>query len=219
MPTITEESELNSYNAYVIQLTFREGDEEQSIYAFRYIKGAWLVNNTAGKNIFTSMQNNQLVVKIDQSTRFQITPYIDFIQYKSGVYIADIKRFEKAMNFNDRLVEKKAEAITALGQSAAMSSEESIKLTNIIGEDKRMMRQLASVLDKQYYSNEVWLRRLKQAADSADNWLIQFDSDGKILIEENKEYVKELLTLLQNKRVKTVVDDLIFDVEDEFVAI
>ncbi|WP_047046542.1 Kiwa anti-phage protein KwaB-like domain-containing protein [Vibrio mexicanus] len=219
LPTITEESELNGYNAYVIQLTFGEGDEEQSIYAFRYIKGAWSVNNTAGKSIFTSMQGNQLVVKIDQSPRFQITPYIDFFQYKSGVYIADIKQFEVAMNFHDRLVEKKAEAITALGQSAAMSSQESIKLTNIIGEDKRMMRQLASVLDKQYYNNEVWLRKLKQAADRAGNWQVKFDSNGKILIEDNKEYVKELLTLLQNKRVKTVVDDLMFDVEGELIAI
>lgn len=38
-------------------------------------------------------------------------------------------------------------------------------------------------------------------------------------VQENKEYVKELLILLQNKRVKTVVDGLVFDVEGELIAI
>lgn len=219
LSAITDEKELNNYNAYVIQLTFGEGDEEESVYAFRYIKGSWSVNNTSSKSLFSSMQNNQLIVAIDNSPRFQITSYIDFILYKSGVFISDIKQFEVAMNFHERLVEKKKEAITALGQSPAMIPRESEKLTSIIGEDKRMMRQLASVLDKQYYNNEIWLRKLKQAADQAGNWQLKFDVHGKILIDDNKNYVKELLTLLQNKRVKTVVDELTFDVEGELIAI
>ena len=46
-----------------------------------------------------------------------------------------------------------------------------------------------------------------------------FRSHGKIVIEESKEYIKELLTLLQNKRVKTIVDGIVFDVDGELIAL
>ncbi|HIF9536758.1 TPA: Kiwa anti-phage protein KwaB-like domain-containing protein [Photobacterium damselae] len=217
LATINQESELNDYNSYVIQLTF--GEPEESIYAFRYIKGAWSLNNTSNKTLRPSFQNNQLVVEIDQTSKFQITTYIDFIQYNSDVFIADLTQFEIAMNYHERLKEKKSEAISALGRSFAMNATESRKLTSIVGDDKRLMRQLASVYEKQHFNNEIWLQRLKEAADEAGNWQINFDSDGKILVEDSKNYVKELLVLLQNKRVKTVVDGLMFDVEGELVAI
>ena len=215
--TINQEAELNNYNCYVIQLTF--GTPEVSIYGFRYIKGAWSLNNTSNKTLRSSFQNNQLVVEIDQSSKFQITPYIDFIQYKSDVFIADLVQFETAMNYHERLKEKKVEAIAALGSSSAMNSAESAKLTSVVGEDKRLMRQLASVYEKQHFNNDIWLQKLRDAAAAAGNWQIQFDHQGKILVEETKEYVKELLVLLQNKRVKTVVDGLMFDVEGELIAI
>ncbi|BEE04432.1 Kiwa anti-phage protein KwaB-like domain-containing protein [Aeromonas veronii] len=215
--SINQETELNGYNSYVIQLTF--GDPELSIYAFRYIKGAWSLNNTSNKTLRTSFQRNQLVVEIDQSSKFQITPYIDFIQYGSDVFIADLAQFETAMNYHERLKEKKVETIRALGNSPAMNSSEAIKLTTLVAEDKRLMRNLASVYEKQHFRNEIWLRKLREAAEAAGNWQIKFDNQGKILVQENKEYVKELLILLQNKRVKTVVDGLVFDVEGELIAI
>ncbi|HGF7203326.1 Kiwa anti-phage protein KwaB-like domain-containing protein [Vibrio sp. S12_S33] len=217
LATINQEAELNGYNSYVIQLTF--GEPEVSIYAFRYIKGAWSLNNTSNKTLRPNFQDNQLVVEIDQSSKFQITPYIDFIQYNSDVFIADLAQFETAMNYHERLKEKKVEAITALGDSNAMNYSESSKLTAIVGEDKRLMRQLASVYDKQHFNNDIWLQKLRDAASEAGNWQIQFDANGKILVQETKEYVKELLVLLQNKRVKTVVDGLMFDVEGELIAI
>ncbi|EGR0760467.1 DUF4868 domain-containing protein [Vibrio parahaemolyticus] len=215
--TINQAAELNNYNAYAIQLTF--GEPEESIYAFRYIKGAWSLGKAGNKTLRPTLQENQLVVEIDQSYKFQITPYIDFIQYKDGVFIADLKQFETAMNYHERLREKKVEAINALSSSPAMEASESTKLTSIVGDDKRLMRQLASVYEKKHFQNDIWLQKLREAARDAGNWKIKFDEQGKILVEDNKEYVKELLVLLQNKRVKTVVDGLMFDVEGELIEI
>lgn len=214
---VQSEDELNGFNSYVIQLTF--GDVDSSIFAFRYISGSWSINKTSGSFLDFSLTNNELVAKINKSKKFQITPYIDFIQYNEDVFIADLSQFETAMNYHERLKEKKIDAISALSTSPAMNSTYSRSLTTIIGNDKRLMRQLASVHEKQYYNNEVWLRRLRQAASDAGNWQIKFDDAGQIIVEENKEYVKEMLTLLQNKRVKTVVDGLMFDVEGELIAI
>ena len=217
IPYIAEQSELNNFNAYVIQLTF--GEPEQSVFAFRYISGSWSVNKTSGKFFNFSKISNELIVSIDNDPRFQITPYIDFIQFKDDIFIADIKQFEVAMNYHERLKEKKKEAITALCASSAMISTAKDTLTSVIGNDKHLMRQLASVHEKGYYSNDIWLTKLKNVADAARNWKIKFDDDGKILVEDNKSYVKELLTLLQNKRVKTVVDGVMFDVDGELVAL
>jgi hypothetical protein len=217
IPYVLEQSELNDYNAYVIQLTF--GEPEQSLFAFRYISGSWSVNKTSGKFLSFAPINNELIVSIDNDPRFQITPYIDFIQFKGDMFIADIKQFEIAMNYHERLKEKKTEAITALCASSAMVATSRDTLTTVIGNDKHLMRQLASLHEKGYFSNDIWLTKLKNVADAAGNWKIKFDDAGKILVENNKDYVKELLTLLQNKRVKTVVDGVMFDVDGELVAL
>jgi hypothetical protein len=214
---VTEQSELNNFNSYVIQLTF--GESEQSIFAFRYISGAWSVNKTSGNFFGFSTINNELIVKIVEDPRFKITAYIDFIQFEDDVFIADIKQFETAMNFHERLKEKKVEAITALCNSSAMLDIAKDPLTKVIGHDKHLMRQLASVHEKGYFKNDIWLAKLKKVSETAGNWKIQFDDNGKIMMEENKEYVKELLTLLQNKRVKTVVDEIMFDVDGELIAL
>ena len=81
------------------------------------------------------------------------------------------------------------------------------------------MRQLASVHDKGFYNNKNWLSNLRAAAATAGNWKIQFDTNNKIIINNDKNYIKEVLTLLQNKRVKTVVDGVVMDVDGELVAI
>ena len=121
---------------------------------------------------------------------FQVTPYIDFIQFKDDMFIADIRQFEIAMNYHERLKEKKREAISALFASSAMISTSKDTLTNVIGNDKHLMRQLASVHEKGYYSNDIWLTKLKNVADEVGNWKIKFDDDGKILVEDNKNYVE-----------------------------
>ncbi len=53
------------------------------------------------------MFDNEFVAEIKVSKKFQITPYIDFIQYNDDVFIADLKQFETAMNYHERLKEKK----------------------------------------------------------------------------------------------------------------
>ncbi|PST96195.1 hypothetical protein C9I87_06565 [Photobacterium iliopiscarium] len=211
---LNDQNELNSYNAYAIQLTF--GDDDESIFAFRYIGKSWSVKNTAKRNLIF---DNDLIAKIESTPCFQITPYIDFIQYKDDVFIADVKQFELAMNYHERLKEKKTEAITALCSSPSISPEFSSTLKTVIGNDKFLMRQLASVHDKGFYNNQNWLSNLRAAAATAGNWKIQFDTNNKIIINNDKNYIKEVLTLLQNKRVKTVVDGVVMDVDGELVAI
>ncbi|CAJ1806173.1 hypothetical protein CKOHBEJN_00191 [Aeromonas hydrophila] len=214
---VTEHAELNNFNSYAIQLTF--GNPERSLFAFRYISGAWSLNRSSGNFLISFLRNDTLVFEINNQPRFQITPYIDFIQFEDDVFIADLVQFETAMNYHERLKEKKKDAIVALCDSPAVNARFSPTLTTVIGNDKRLMRQLASVHSKGHYSDPAWLRRLREVAQEAGNWQIEFDENEQIIIKEDKTYIKEILTLLQNKRVRTVVDGVMFDVDGELIAV
>jgi len=215
--TIASAEALNKFNSYIIQLTY--GDNQRSIYAYRYVSTAWSVKNSTKGAFNFEMLNNQLIAGFDEKPRFQITSSIDLIQAGDGVFVTNIKNFESAMNYEERLKERKADAVTALCASNVITTEASYVLTTTIGTDKHLMRQLASVYSKGFYSDEEWMVKLKAEADKAGNWLIRFDADGKLEVDGDKAYIKELLILLQNKRVETVVDHKIFDVDGELIAL
>lgn len=213
--TISSATDLNKFNSYIIQLTY---GEEKNIYAYRYVSTAWTVKNSAKGTFNLEMLNNQLIAGFDDQPRFQISPNIDLIQMGDGLFVTNLKNFESAMNYHERLKEKKEETIEALFTSNTVTRAHADVLSEVIGNDKHLMRQLASVYQKSYYSNKKWLKKLQSAAKKAKVWLIAFDENGTIIVQEDKMYVKELLTLLQNKRVETVVDHKIFDVDGELIG-
>ncbi|MEY8198135.1 MAG: DUF4868 domain-containing protein [Colwellia sp.] len=214
---ISSADALNKFNSYIIQLTY--GNNQQSVYAYRYVSTAWSVKNSIKGAFNLELLNNQLIAGFDEQPRFQITSSIDLIQAGDGVFVTNVKNFESAMNYEERLKERKKEAVTALCASNVITTEASYVLTSTIGTDKHLMRQLASVYSKEFYSNQDWMVKLKQAAEEAGNWLIRFDDNGNIEVDDDKAYIKELLTLLQNKRVETVVDHKVCDVDGELIAL
>lgn len=214
---VSDLADLNKFNGYVIQLSYGPGHSE-SLFAFRYFSAAWSAKNTSGSILSFNMLGNELIAAIDNEPRFQVSSAIDLIQFGDGVFVTNVKSFETAMNYQERLKEKKLEAATALSSSSIISTSAAQTLSDAIGDDKHLMRQLASVHAKGFYADDVWMTKLKQAAESAGNWRIRFDGSGKLEIDEDKAYIKELLTLLQNKRVETVVDHQMFDVDGELIA-
>jgi len=216
---INSPSDLNAFNSYIIQLTY--GKEQHNLYAYRYISTAWAVKNSVKGAFNLEILNNQLIAGFDPKPRFQISSNIDLIQAGDGVFITNLKNFESAMNYQERLKEKKTEAVSALCDNNIISTQAKDVLISTIGTDKHLMRQLASVYSKGFYSNKDWMAKLKQAAKAkeAKNWLIRFDSNGSLEVDADKAYIKELLTLLQNKRVETVVDHQVFDVDGELIAL
>ena len=85
---VTNKSDLNGFNGYVIKLTIT-GEQEINLYAFRYIATAWSVTNSAGK---TLCFDNDLVADVSSEPRFTITENIDMIQLGESMFIADIKK-------------------------------------------------------------------------------------------------------------------------------
>jgi hypothetical protein len=214
---INSPTDLNQFNSYMIQLTY--GEDQRNIYAYRYISSAWSLKNTAGSTLSLNMLSNELIAGVDTHPRFQISSNIDLVQAGDSIFVTNLKNFETAMNYHERLNEKKAEAVTALSGSNVVTTAAAQILSETIGTDKHLMRQLASVHAKGFYANDAWMTKLKTAADAVGTWLIRFDAAGNLIVDNDKDYVKELLTLLQNKRVETVVDHNVFDVDGELIPL
>ncbi|MEZ8700510.1 Kiwa anti-phage protein KwaB-like domain-containing protein [Vibrio cyclitrophicus] len=217
---ITASEQLSKFNGYVIQLIFNQGRENHSLFAYHYIAGSWSTKNSCNKRFSF---NSEMVATIDSAPEFRITSGIDLIQFGEDIFVSDIGKFETAMNYTERLADKKGEAITALCASNAVSAVYKDTLTQAVGKDKFLMRQLASVHSKSFFSNDIWMRKLKKAADKASEdgnpWQVRFDDNNQLIVEDDKSYIRELLTLLQNKRVKTVVDEVVCDVDGELIAL
>ncbi|MCL6272200.1 DUF4868 domain-containing protein [Sansalvadorimonas sp. 2012CJ34-2] len=123
------------------------------------------------------------------------------------------------MNYRERLETIKGQAIKAITASSCLIEGGGEILSKVIGTDKRLMRRLASAYAKDLYKNDIWLTKLKQSSEQPDtNWLIKFDERGKIVVEDNKKYIGELLTLLEEKRVKTL-DGIEYDVDGELISL
>lgn len=204
--------ELSAYNCYVIRLTF--GSPVVNLYAFHYFGSAWSV-----KNVSTIFLKFNAVAGLEEKPIFKIEPYIDFISIEDDLFIANIAKFESSMHFQGRLLERKSEVVAELEAGSVLAVGGSARLSNSIGTDKHFMRQLASVQAKGYYKDAAWMGKLRQEIQAAGNWLIEFNAAGKLVIKEDKAYIKELLTVLQNKRVQTVVDKHICDVDGELTEL
>lgn len=211
--SVTKLVELQKYNAYVIEIYL--GKNANSLYGFRYISEAWSPKNSA---VGFFKMSNDMVATIDNSAIFRIDQYLDFVAYGEDLFVADCSRFESAMQFKDRLLERKGEAISEMKDSSIFVAGDEEVLAVAIGADKHFLRQLSSVKNKAFYRDPVWIGKLQNVARAAGNWLLEFDSTGKIIVKNEKAYIRELLTVLQNKRVETVIDKKVFDVDGELTV-
>lgn len=214
IPQIKDKGELNDKNMYILQVVLHSGEK---IYAFKYISSVWSVKNTNQSYLKLDMLDGDLVADVAQNTGFRIYKSIDYLCYKSVVYIKAVTNFETSLNFHERLQAQRDLAMKSISESPLFVESKANALQQAVGKNKNFMRQLASVAAKGYYTDEEWLGKLKVAAQEAGDWLIEFDQNGAIIIKDDTEYLQELLTLLQNKRVKTIVDGEVCDVNGELI--
>ncbi|EHH0750531.1 Kiwa anti-phage protein KwaB-like domain-containing protein [Vibrio vulnificus] len=218
IPMVTTIEELNKYNSYVVRITFKNADVYENLWGFHYFAGAWSAKQTKSKRMSFDFMANALQVDIDVTPVFTLSEEVDYIEYDGDIFICNVGTFETTTNYQERLKEIATSSINNLFASQAMKQTDKLKFINTVGNDKHLMRQIASVEQKAHYKNELWMNQLKKEAENAKTWKIKFENN-RILIEEDKEYIKEVLTLLQNKRVMTVVDKQVCDVDGELIPI
>ena len=208
--------EISEYNGYLIIYKFIDRNGKPcNLYAMTYIAQMWkIVNKKRNVKQVITFSNEGKVAGINQcESQFYITPNIDFISFNNGMYINNIKAFERAMRFKNRLVERSELTANELVDANFITLDDKDVLTKIINNDGHLMRNFSSVKELSFYKEDGWFDKLYSAITIDKMGTLQFDENRKIKIINNKIYIKELLTLLQDKRVTTVISKRICDVD------
>jgi len=189
---------LNSW-AYIV--LFERSKER--IYAWRKINAM-----TQPKKALTRkalLFKNHELVDVDDEEVFLIDPHFDFFVYDGTIFIASKRGFESSMNFREGMKEHGKELLVEFENAGFLSDVTLIR--QHVGDNLHHLRKLASIHKAGYYKQPDYVKRLMEV-NSAEGWELKV-MNGKIVVE--LETIDLLLTLLNNDRLRSPINDELFD--------
>jgi Domain of unknown function (DUF4868) len=189
---------LNSW-AYIS--LFEKGDKR--LFAWRKINSDTQPKKVRSKNA-VFFQNHKLV-DIDDKEVFLIDPIYDFFVYNGTTFIANKKQFESSMNFREGM---KANGEEVLNDFTALNIFDNVEIIrDFVGVNLHHLRKLSSIKKSGYYKQSDYIQKLIRV-NKKEKWELKI-SNGKIIVE--KETVELLLKLLNNDRLRSPINDELFD--------
>ncbi|MEL3900189.1 Kiwa anti-phage protein KwaB-like domain-containing protein [Treponema phagedenis] len=189
---------LNSW-AYVI--LFESGNKK--LYAWKKISADTQPKKAKAKN--SVFFYNQILVDLDDKDVFAVYPNYDFFVYKGTIFISSKGQFESSMNFREGIKAKSNQLLKELKELEIFQNIELID--EHIGDNLHYLRKMASILKSGYYKQPNYINKLI-AINKKENWQLKVEN-GKIIVE--KETIDLLLKLLNNDRLRSLINDEIFD--------
>ena len=177
-----------------------------TLYAVRHVSRSW----TAKKVIqFANVIfRDNILVDLDQKEVFRIDDRIDFMSYDGTLFIADKSRFESAMNFREGMRSQRDDLLEEL-VSLSIIEDASI-VGDLVGDNMRRLRRLSKVKNAGYYKNGAYLDQLKKVSNE-QGWGLEYTGNGTLVISE--ENIDDVLILLNNDRLTSLIDQTTFDVD------
>ena len=177
----------------------------ESVYAFRRRPDVWDLKKL-GSWLSAAFSNRQLVDVADVPV-LRLDQRIDYVAHESEIFILNKKNFEYGLNFRAGF-EKTRDRVLDDFESKALFSQTEI-LRDRCGSNLRYLRKLSTIDKAGYYRDDNFLAALKKVAKK-QKWKIQFDGPKIILTEENLD---EVITLLCNNRLQSLINKEKFDIE------
>ncbi|WP_318452625.1 Kiwa anti-phage protein KwaB-like domain-containing protein [Photobacterium leiognathi] len=115
----------------------------------------------------------------------------------------NVSAFEVMLDYTARLIDTKVEAIDEIVTCNIINDAD--ELNSAIGTNKIFMKELATAKRKGFYKEEGFLENLTHEVVGNKHGNLQFNDDKTIKIINDKNYIKELLIFLNEKRVTTLV--------------
>jgi Domain of unknown function (DUF4868) len=198
-PRAKEYADLLNALAYVV--VFESGG--QRLFALRKIN---TLNNP--KKAVTRQAlffENRKLIDVDDKQVFMIDPRFDFFVFDGTTFIASKAAFETAMNFREGIKSKGEELLDAFKSMDFLSDVEPIR--SYVGDNLRHLRKLAAIKSAGYYSKPDYMAKLVEVVKT-EKWNLKIEG-GKIVVEE--ETMELLLKLLNNDRLRSPINDEVFD--------
>lgn len=189
---------LNSW-AYIS--LFEKGDKR--LFAWRKINSDIQPKKVRSKNA-VFFQNHRLV-DIEDKEVFLIDPTYDFFVYDGTTFIANKKQFESSMNFREGM---KANGEEVLSDFTSLNIFDNVEIIReFVGVNLHHLRKLSSIKKSGYYKQPDYIQKLIRV-NKKEKWELKI-TNGKIIVE--KETVELLLKLLNNDRLRSPINDELFD--------
>ncbi|HCF6146628.1 DUF4868 domain-containing protein [Pseudomonas aeruginosa] len=194
----TYEELLNSW-AY-IALFEKDG---KRLFAWRKINADTQPKKVKSKNA-TFFQDHKLV-DLDDKEIFLIDPRYDFFVYEGTTFIANKRQFESSMNFREGMKANGDEVLADFEKLKIFDNVGIIK--EFVGTNLHHLRKLSSIRKSGYYKQPDYMQKLIRV-NTSEKWELKIVK-GKIVVE--KETVELLLKLLNNDRLRSPINNELFD--------
>jgi hypothetical protein len=189
---------LNSW-AYVIQVKHKAA----SLYGFRKISS---LTQAKKVNSFASfIFQNHLLVDLADKQVFTIDKRVDFFVYGATAFITDKKGFEIALNFRQGM-EKNRDTVLQDFVSLGIVKDVGL-IRKTVGSNLHLLRKISVIQRSGYYRDKGFMAKL-MTVSSEEKWPLTFENDAIVVSEDNVDLV---LTLLTNSRLKSPINQEVFD--------
>lgn len=189
---------LNSW-AFVIELK----KAEQAVYGMRKVSALTQAKKVASLSSF--LFQDSLLVDVSDKQVFTLDLNIDFFVFEGFAFITQKREFESVLNFRKGMEDNRdtvLDEFTALGVFGDIAP-----MREYIGVNLHHLRRISAIRKSAYYKEKTFMMALVKV-NQDENWGLVF-SDGKITVtEENAETV---LTLLSNSRLRSPINQEVFD--------
>ncbi|PSU23019.1 hypothetical protein CTM97_19900 [Photobacterium phosphoreum] len=207
-----DEETLSSNNGYAIEIILPKGvkgnAEEIKITAFTYFAKAWKLKETSKfflKDGGATTENKE--------SNFCIFDYVTFICMDDGLFVLNNNVFQTIMNYTERLEKRKLETLDELNNLGFIHKDGIDIFVEAIGNDKSLLKNLAATQRSGHYRNPIFKSKLLAIVRDKKLGNLRFDNDNNIIVDNDKRYIKEIIILLGDKRVKTLILENVADVE------
>lgn len=200
---ITKYDQLVDTWLYIARLDLKG---KQPIYSARQISKSWSTKKV-NQLVNVIFQDNMLV-DIEQENIFRIDGKVDFLSHNGMLFIADKKNFEAALNFREGM-ERNRDVIVEEFKKANIFVDAD-EINRLVGDNLKRLRKLSQIKKAGYYQDKNFLENLRTAND-AEEWDIKYSGEGKIVV--NEEDIDTVLRVLNNGRLRSIINDENFDVD------
>jgi hypothetical protein len=172
---------------------------------YKVIPENWKLKKTKG--LIPLLFKNNRFEDIDDTPVFSISNLIDFMYYQDALFILCKKNFEHGLNFRDGMKAKAAVFYDSIEKIGLIKNIEILK--ELVGDNQKYLRKLMVVENLGLYKESEFIKNVDKYS-RLYHWDVEL-IDGKFVLDENN--IEALLSLLQNKRLKSEITEEFFDVD------
>jgi len=189
---------LNSW-AYVVEIK----NKNSSVFGLRKINS--MTQPKKVKAVSSFIFENQILKDLEEEQVFTIDTNIDFFVYDGTVFITNKREFESALNFRKGMEDNRDNVLDEFLSLGLFNNVEPIR--KIVGSNLHYLRKISAVQKSAYYKDKTFLKNLIEVNIEA-KWGLVIEDNKLIVTEENVDLV---LTLLNNSRLKSQINQEVFD--------